>query len=78
MSFTSRVVLYGSCLTTIGIVGFVHYKQHDDRQQLHLGVVRDIERQERRKAENLYLLEQQKELTKKMKRDEIIEQSAAG
>ncbi|XP_008551849.2 protein PET117 homolog, mitochondrial [Microplitis demolitor] len=78
MSFTSRAVLYGSCLVTVGIVGFVHYKQHDDRQQLHLGVIRDIERQERRKAENLYLLEQQRELTKKMKREETIEQSAVG
>ncbi|KAH0554175.1 protein PET117 homolog, mitochondrial [Cotesia glomerata] len=78
MSFTSRLVLFGSCALTVGIIGYVHYKQHEDREQLHLGVVRDIERQERRKAENVYLLEQQRELTKKLKRDEILEQVNTG
>ena len=36
------------------------------REQLHLGVVRDVERQERQRIKNLYFLEQQRELTKKL------------
>lgn len=38
------------------------------REQLHLGVIRDIERRERRKAENVYVLQQQAELAKELRR----------
>lgn len=36
------------------------------RRKLHEGVIRDIERQQRRKAENLYNLQQQIDLTKQL------------
>ncbi|XP_076287652.1 cytochrome c oxidase assembly factor-like isoform X2 [Lasioglossum baleicum] len=36
-------------------------------KQLHLGVVRDNELQERRRIQNLYYLEQQNELTKQLR-----------
>lgn len=41
---------------------------------MHEGVLKDIERQQRKKIENLYMLEKQNELTKKLKKD--MEQSA--
>lgn len=40
-----------------------------DKDRMHEGVVKDIERQRRRKAENMYLLQQQQELTKQMRKD---------
>lgn len=36
---------------------------------MHEGVIKDIERQQRRKIENLYILEKQNELTKKLKKE---------
>lgn len=36
---------------------------------MHEGVIKDVERQQRRKIENLYLQEKQNELTKKLKKD---------
>lgn len=41
----------------------VHLKQTWDRERLHQGVVRDLERLERKK-ENLRLLEEQRSLTR--------------
>lgn len=35
---------------------------------MHEGVLKDVERQQRRKIENLYLLEKQNELTKELKK----------
>lgn len=40
------------------------------RQQLHLGVLRDIEQQERRKIQNVFYLQQQRELTKTLQKAE--------
>jgi protein PET117 len=40
------------------------------RERLHDGVIRDVQRQQRRKTENMYLLQQQIELTKQLKRSE--------
>lgn len=40
------------------------------RNKLHAGIMRDVERQEQRKFENLYVLEQQRELTKKLRERE--------
>lgn len=39
------------------------------REKMHEGVIKDIERQQRRKIENLYMLEKQKELTKQLKKE---------
>lgn len=40
------------------------------REKLHEGVIRDVERQQRRKAENLYNLQQQIEFTRELKKSE--------
>ena len=40
------------------------------RDRLHDGVIRDVQRQQRRKTENMYLLQQQIELTKQLKKSE--------
>ncbi|XP_020281142.1 uncharacterized protein LOC109853419 [Pseudomyrmex gracilis] len=68
MSLASKVVFGFCCVTSVGIIFYVHYKQAYDRKQLHLGVIHDIERRERRKAENVYVLQQQAELTKELRR----------
>nr|CAD7419255.1 unnamed protein product [Timema poppensis] len=52
--------------TSISIIGYVHYKQTLDREKLHEGVLRDVERQQRRKKENLYILQQQIDLTRRL------------
>ncbi|XP_077292837.1 protein PET117 homolog, mitochondrial [Arctopsyche grandis] len=75
MSLASRITLYSACAFSAAIIGFVHYKQYSDREKLHEGVVKDVERQQRRKIENLYMLQQQAELTKQLR--EIERQSAA-
>ncbi|XP_042281692.1 protein PET117 homolog, mitochondrial [Thunnus thynnus] len=62
MSAASKVVLGVSVVLTLSIVSGVHLKQTWDRQRLHEGVVRDLERLERKK-ENLRLLEEQRTLT---------------
>ncbi|EGI60402.1 PREDICTED: protein PET117 homolog, mitochondrial [Acromyrmex echinatior] len=72
MSNASKITFGLCCMTSVGIIGYVHYKQSYDRQQLHLGVIRDIERRERRKAENVYILQQQAELAKKLRRQETL------
>lgn len=54
MSLASKFTFSICCAITFSIIGFVHYKQEYERKQLHLGVERDIERQERRKAQNLF------------------------
>ncbi|XP_043284820.1 protein PET117 homolog, mitochondrial [Venturia canescens] len=69
MSRTSKAFLGTSCLVTISIIGYVHWKQNYDREQLHIGVIRDIERQQRRKAENLFRLGQQIDITKEYQRN---------
>ncbi|KAJ8940671.1 hypothetical protein NQ318_017720 [Aromia moschata] len=68
MSFLSKVVFASACTLSIGIIGYVHYKQYLDREQLHEGVLRDVERRQKRKAENLYSLQQQIDLTKELKK----------
>lgn len=35
---------------------------------MHEGVIKDVERQQRRKIENLYMMEKQNELTKQLKK----------
>ncbi|XP_028273543.1 protein PET117 homolog, mitochondrial [Parambassis ranga] len=65
MSTASKVVLGVSVVLTLSTVAAVHLKQTWDRQRLHEGVVRDLERLERRK-ENLRLLEEQRSLTRQL------------
>lgn len=53
---------------TLSTVTGVHLKQTWDRQRLHEGVVRDLERLERKK-ENLRLLTEQRTLTRQLEED---------
>ncbi|XP_018568649.1 protein PET117 homolog, mitochondrial [Anoplophora glabripennis] len=69
MSLQSKVVLGAACMFSIGIIGYVHYKQHIDRELLHVGVLKDVERRQRRKAENLYILQKQIDFTKELKKE---------
>ncbi|KAK5645479.1 hypothetical protein RI129_006779 [Pyrocoelia pectoralis] len=67
MSLSSKLTLITACGASISIITYVHYKQQLDRAKLHEGVIKDVERQQRRKAENIYILQQQRELTKQLK-----------
>lgn len=69
MSLTSKATLCLSVVATVGIVGYVHYKQSFDREKMHEGVIRDAYRQQLKKTENLYLLQQQKDLTKQLRKE---------
>ncbi|XP_042341199.1 protein PET117 homolog, mitochondrial [Plectropomus leopardus] len=68
MSAASKVVLGVSVGLTLSTVTAVHLKQSWDRQRLHDGVIRDLERVERKK-ENLRLLEEQRTLTRQLEED---------
>ncbi|XP_045385067.1 protein PET117 homolog, mitochondrial [Lemur catta] len=65
MSRSSKVVLGLSVLLTAATVAGVHLKQRQDQQRLRDGVIRDIERQNRKK-ENIRLLEEQIILTEQL------------
>ncbi|XP_012284595.1 protein PET117 homolog, mitochondrial [Orussus abietinus] len=67
MSAVSTIVVGTVTCVTLITVYYVHYKQSYDRDQIHVGVIRDIERQERRKAENVRLLQEQAGLTDKLR-----------
>ncbi|XP_037620250.1 protein PET117 homolog, mitochondrial [Sebastes umbrosus] len=68
MSAVSRVVLGVSVVLTLSTVAAVHLNQSWDRQRLHEGVVRDLERLQRKK-ENLRLLEEQRTLTTQLEEE---------
>lgn len=52
---------------------FIRFYMHF-RQQIHLGVLRDLEIRELRKAENVYILQQQRELAKELDRERTIKE----
>ena len=62
MSTASKITLLGACVSTLGIITFVHWSQQDDRIRLRQGVIKDQERQER-KRKNLEDLKEQQRLT---------------
>ncbi|KAM6942520.1 protein PET117 homolog, mitochondrial [Lycodopsis pacificus] len=68
MSTVSKVVLGVSVVLTLSTVSAVHLNQSWDRQRLHEGVVRDLERLQKKK-ENLRLLEEQKILTSQLEEE---------
>ncbi|KAF4528637.1 hypothetical protein B566_EDAN012785 [Ephemera danica] len=68
MSRAAKVTLGLAMAASLGTVGYVHWKQSEDRAKLHEGVLRDVERQQRRRAENIYILQQQLELTKQLRK----------
>ncbi|XP_064599981.1 protein PET117 homolog, mitochondrial-like isoform X2 [Liolophura sinensis] len=67
MSTASKLALGASVAFSISIITYVHYKQRVDREKLHEGVVRDLERQQKSKIQNLKMLQDQIELTKVLK-----------
>lgn len=69
MSTASNVVLGVSAVLTLCTVSAVHLKQTWDRERLHEGVIRDLERLERRQA-NLRLLEEQRTLTRQLEEEQ--------
>ncbi|XP_067625936.1 protein PET117 homolog, mitochondrial [Eurosta solidaginis] len=73
MSVAAKISLVLSVGFAGGVIGYVHYKQSSDRARLHEGVVKDIERQQRRKIENTYLLQKQIDLTTQLKDMEAAE-----
>ncbi|KAM9493527.1 protein PET117 homolog, mitochondrial [Clarias gariepinus] len=65
MSTASKVVLGVSVALTVGTVAGVHIKQNWERQRLREGVVRDLERVQR-KLDNQRALEEQIHLTREL------------
>ncbi|XP_074944703.1 protein PET117 homolog, mitochondrial [Phalacrocorax aristotelis] len=65
MSGRSRAVLAASALLSAATVTAVHLQQRRERERLHRGVLRDLERQNQKK-ENIRLLEEQIALTKQL------------
>ncbi|XP_019745217.1 protein PET117 homolog, mitochondrial [Hippocampus comes] len=68
MSTTSKAVLGLSVLVTAGTVVAVHLKQARDTQRLHEGVLRDLERVERKKR-NVRLLEENGKLSARLREE---------
>lgn len=66
-SLASKVTLALSCIITASTVCYVHYKQVDDRWQLHQGISKEFEN---RKVENLRLLDQQRVLEEAYRKEE--------
>ena len=64
ISWGAKIALGASLCFTSAIIFLVHEMQTADRKRLREGVIRDLERQEK-KRRNLEELEQQIELTKK-------------
>ncbi|XP_077166084.1 protein PET117 homolog, mitochondrial [Paroedura picta] len=65
MSAASKVVFGTTLLLSVATVAGVHIQQNLLREKLHEGVLRDIERQNR-KEENLRLLKEQITLTREL------------
>ncbi|XP_077342131.1 protein PET117 homolog, mitochondrial [Lithobates pipiens] len=65
MSTRSKVVLGISLVLSVGTVIGVHISQNLERERLREGVVQDLERQ-RRKQDNMRLLNEHIELTKQL------------
>ena len=64
MSTASKVTLLATTVGSLAIIWSVHSRQVEDRASLHQGIIKDIERQEKKKIENQYKLVQQQELAK--------------
>uniref|UniRef100_A0A2R5L5B5 Protein pet117 log mitochondrial n=1 Tax=Ornithodoros turicata TaxID=34597 RepID=A0A2R5L5B5_9ACAR len=69
MSTAAKICFVSSVTVSLGIIGYVHYRQQVEREQLHEGVIRDVERQRMRQIENLHVLQKQKDLAKQLAKD---------
>ena len=75
MSTASKVTLGATVVATLGIVWTVHKSQVEDRARLHEGIVRDEERQAKKKENREALIAQQR-LESRIRRSEKEENSA--
>ena len=75
MSTASKVTLGATVVATLGIVWTVHKSQVDDRAKLHEGIVRDEERQAKKKENREALIVQQR-LEDRIRKSEKEETSA--
>ncbi|XP_014205465.1 protein PET117 homolog, mitochondrial [Copidosoma floridanum] len=75
MSLASKLTLAGCTVVSVTIIGYVHLKQQFDREQMHSGVVKDLERQRQKRIQNLYLLTQQEELAHHLKKDLMLDKN---
>jgi len=64
MSTASKLTLALTTLGSLTVIYTVHKTQVEDRAKLHDGIVRDLERQAKKKTVNHQLLVQQQELAK--------------
>ncbi|XP_015518348.1 cytochrome c oxidase assembly factor-like [Neodiprion pinetum] len=71
MTSLSRAVLGSCCAISLGIIGYVHYAQFMEREELHAGVIRDWEKQERMKRKNTYALSRQMDIAKELRKEEL-------
>ena len=69
MSTASKVTLVATAVATLGIVWTVHKSQVEDRARLHEGIVRDEERQAKKKENREALIAQQR-LESRIRRSE--------
>ncbi|XP_053681283.1 uncharacterized protein LOC128732140 [Anopheles nili] len=45
MSAAAKITFLSACVASGGLIAYVHYSQAADRERLHEGVRRDVERQ---------------------------------
>eukprot|EP00056_Hartaetosiga_gracilis_P012907 m.208427 g.208427 ORF g.208427 m.208427 type:complete len:79 (+) comp13764_c5_seq1:33-269(+) len=69
MSTKAKMTLLASIAATTGMIVFVHLNQIEERDLLRQGVVKDIERQEKKRM-NVVEQEQQLELRKALEAEE--------
>lgn len=71
MSTTSKFTLALATAAAVIVVSYVHVKQRKDLERLHDGVLVDMERQHMRRIKNLQDLQQQIDLTKQLKMEQL-------
>lgn len=74
MSNTARATLAVTSICTLATIYFVHYSQQADKDLMHMGVVRDEERQKQRK-ERMLELERQQALEKTLKQTQTVKET---
>jgi len=77
MSTASKVTLALTTVGSLAVIYTVHKDQVEDRAKLHDGIVRDLERQAKKKIVNRQLLVEQQELTKLYRKAEEKEKEKA-
>jgi len=76
MSTTAKLTFGATCIFTVGITTYVHYKQIFDRNEMHKGITLEEERKEQRKTENRQKLLDQEKLTKAYQLRQLAEDNA--